>query len=176
MPVVATTSDVRGQNDLYQQAAAEYGAALARLARGYEADPDKQRDLLQEIHLALWRSFEGFDGLCSLRTWVYRVAHNTAASHVIRQRRGRPQMLVSLDEVDALPAEPETDRSVALARLTEMIRRLKPLDRQVILAWLDGMDAAEIGELTGLRSGAVATRVHRIKNILARDFQGARHG
>jgi RNA polymerase sigma-70 factor, ECF subfamily len=167
---------VRGQNDLYQQAAAEFGAALARLARGYEADPDKQRDLLQEIHLALWRSFEGFDGLCSLRTWVYRVAHNSATSHVIRQRRGRPQMLVSLDEVEALPVEPESDRGVALARLTEMIRCLKPLDRQVILAWLDGMDAAEIGELTGLRSGAVATRVHRIKNILARDFQGARHG
>lgn len=173
---MATTSDVRGQNDLYQQAAAEYGAALARLARGYEADPDKQRDLLQEIHLALWRSFEGFDGLCSLRTWVYRVAHNAATSHVIRQRRAHSHVLVSLEEVEALRIEPETDRRVALDRLTELIRRLKPLDRQVILAWLDGMDAGEIGELTGLSSGAVATRVHRIKSILARDFQGARHG
>jgi RNA polymerase sigma-70 factor, ECF subfamily len=167
---------VRGQNDLYQQAAAEYGAALARLARGYEADADKQRDLLQEIHLALWRSFEGFDGLCSLRTWVYRVAHNAATSHVIRQRRARPDVLVSLDEVEALLIEPETDRRVALNQLTELVRRLKPLDRQVILAWLDDMDAGEIGELTGLKPGAVATRVHRIKSILARDVQGARHG
>ncbi|MCC6585489.1 MAG: hypothetical protein IT168_02115 [Bryobacterales bacterium] len=62
-----TTSNVSGQDDLYEQAAAEYGAALARLARGYEADPDKRRDLLQEIHLALWRSFAGFVALCSLR-------------------------------------------------------------------------------------------------------------
>ena len=46
---MTTTSDVRDKDDLYQQAASEYGAALARLARGYEADPDKQRDLLQEI-------------------------------------------------------------------------------------------------------------------------------
>jgi len=174
--VVATTSDVRGQDDLYQQAAAEYGTALARLARGYEADPDKRRDLLQEIHIALWRSFEGFDGLCSLRTWVYRVAHNSATSYVIRQRRARPQMLVSLDEVDAFPIEPETDRKVALNQLTALIQRLKPLDRQVILAWLDGMDAAEIGELTGLSSGNVATKVHRIKSILARDFQGVSNG
>ena len=172
---MTTTSDVRGQNDLYEQAAAEYGAALARLARGYEADPDKRRDLLQEIHVALWRSFEGFDGLCSLRTWVYRVAHNAATSHVIRQRRARPHMMVGLEEVDALSIEPETDRNVALSRLTDLIRRLKPLDRQVILAWLDGMDAAEIGELTGLSSGNVATKVHRIKSILARDFQGARN-
>lgn len=173
---MTTTSNVRSQNDLYEQAAAEYGAALARLARGYEGDPDKRRDLLQEIHIALWRSFEGFDGLCSLRTWVYRVAHNTATSHVIRQRRARPQMMVGLEEVDALPIEPETDRKVALNQLTELIHRLKPLDRQVILAWLDGMEAAEIGELTGLSSRNVATKVHRIKGVLARDFQGARNG
>ena len=91
---------MRSQNELYEQAAAEYGAALARLARGYEADPDKRRDLLQEIHIALWRSFEGFAGLCSLRTWVYRVAHNTATSHVIRQRGARNELLVGLEEVD----------------------------------------------------------------------------
>ena len=174
IPAVATTSDVRGQDDLYQQSASEYGAALGRLARGYEADEDKRRDLLQEIHLSLWRSFEAFNGSCSLRTWVYRVAHNAATSYVIRQRRARPQTLVGLDEVDALPIEPDTDRTVALNRLTELIRRLKPLDRQVILAWLDGLDAAEIGELTGLSPGNVATKVHRIKSILARDYQGAR--
>lgn len=173
---MATTSDVRGQDDLYQQAASEYGAALARLARGYEADPDKRRDLLQEIHLSLWRSLEGFNGSCSLRTWVYRVAHNAATSYVIRQRRSRPQTLLGLDEVEALAIEPDTDNKVALDQLTGLIQRLKPLDRQVILAWLDGMDAAEIGELTGLSSGNVATKVHRIKTILARDFQGGRNG
>ena len=171
---MTTTSDVRGKDELYQQAASEYGAALARLARAYEADPDKRHDLLQEIHLQLWCSFEGFSGSCSLRTWVYRVAHNAATSYVIRQRRARPQTLVGLDEVDALPIEPEMDRKLALRLLTELIRRLKPLDRQVILAWLDGMDAVEIGELTGLSSGNVATKVHRIKTILVRGFQGVR--
>ena len=173
---VATTSDVSRRDDLYQQAASEFGAALARLARGYEADADKRRDLLQEIHLSLWRSFEGFNGSCSLRTWVYRVAHNAATSYVIRQRRARPQTLVGLDELDALPIEPETDKKMALSRLTELIQHLKPLDRQVILAWLDGMDAAEISEITGLSAGNVATKVHRIKSVLARDFQGVRNG
>src|SRR5579872_6142919 len=152
---MATTSVVRGQDDLYQQAASELGDALARLARGYEADADKRRDLLQEIHLSLWRSFEGFNGSCSLRTWVYRVAHNTATSYVIRQRRTRPETLLGLDEVESLVTEPDTDRKVALSRLTDLITRLKPFDRQVILAWLDGMDAAEIGELTGLSPGNV---------------------
>ncbi len=59
------------QNELYQEAASGYGTALERLARGYEADPDRRCDLVQEIHLALWQSLAGFDGRCSLRTWVY---------------------------------------------------------------------------------------------------------
>lgn len=168
---MATTSNVRGHDELYERAASGYGAALVRLARGYEADPDKRRDLLQEIHFALWRSLEGFDGLCSLRTWVYRVAHNTATSYVIRQRRARPELLVSLEESPALTIEPDASRQVALDQLMALVQRLKQVDRQVILAWLDGMEAGEIAELTGLSPGNVTTKVHRIKSILARSFQ-----
>jgi RNA polymerase sigma-70 factor (ECF subfamily) len=119
----------------------------------------------------LWRSFEGFHARCSLRTWVYRVAHNAAISWVIRQKRARPPMLVSLEELEVTPVPPDADRRMALDRLTQLIQRLKPLDRQVILAYLEGMDAAAIGELTGLSARNAATKVHRIKNLLARNFK-----
>ena len=77
-------ADIRhSRDDLYAEAASIYGTALDRLARAYEPDPDKRRDLLQEIHVAVWRSFENFAGRCSLKTWVYRVAHNTATSVVV---------------------------------------------------------------------------------------------
>ena len=91
------------QDELYSEAAQTYGAAMERLARAYEADADLRRDLVQEIHVALWRSFDGFDGRCSLRTWIYRVAHNVGASHVLRQRRTRGQELVGLEELENLP-------------------------------------------------------------------------
>jgi RNA polymerase sigma-70 factor (ECF subfamily) len=168
------------QDDLYREAAAVYGAALDRLARGYEADADKRRDLLQEIHFALWRSFETFAARCSMRTWVYRVAHNVAASHVASQRRSRPGALVSLEELETVadpnPSQPGADRQHALDRLLALIGRLKPLDRQVILSYLEGLDAAAIGEITGISPGNAATRIHRIKAILARQFhQGGPH-
>src|SRR5215210_7694501 len=70
---------------LYTQIADEFGAALGRLARAFEQDPDRRRDLLQEIHLAIWRSLALFDHRCSLRTWVYRVAHNTTTSQILRR-------------------------------------------------------------------------------------------
>ena len=164
------------QDDLYQQASAEYGAALERLARAYEADADKRRDLLQEIHLELWRSFETFEDRCSLRTWIYRIAHNTAASHVLRQRRANSRNLVSLEELEAAPDPSdhagETEQRLALERLLHVIHRLKPLDRQVMLLYLEEMDAPSIGEITGISAGNVRTQIHRIKNLLARRFQG----
>lgn len=153
---------------------------MARLARAYEADPDRRRDLVQDIHVALWRSFTAFDHRCSLRTWVYRVAHNAAASYVLRQKRNNAP-LVSLEDVDPMPdasaGEAAADRTRALERLLELIQHLKPLDRQVILSYLEGLDAAAIGEITGISAGNVATKIHRIKQVLSRQFhQGVRHG
>ncbi len=166
------------QDDLYQKAAADYGAALDRLVRAYELDPDKRRDLLQEIHLALWRSFERYESRCSLRTWVYRVAHNVAASYVIQQRRVNSQVLLSLKEIDSM-ADP-VDRTpgahdrLELDRLMEVIHKLKPPDREVMLLYLEDLDAESIGEITGMSAANVRTHVHRIKAILARRLNAGR--
>ena len=163
------------RDDLYQDAIFNYGPALERLARSYEADAEDRRDLLQEIHLAIWRSFETFDGRCSMRTWVYRVAHNVAASHVIRSRRMRGRKLISLEDFDKIPCKDNAlvaiDRNEILNQVFALIRQLNPLDWQVILLYLEGMDADSIGEVTGISAGNAAIKVHRIKNILARQYQ-----
>ena len=165
------------QDDLYKDAVASYGAALVRLARAWEADPDAREDLLQEMHLALWRSFRTFDARCSLRTWVYRVAHNAATSHVLRSRRGRSIPLVSIEEIEehgGIACDNHGPRSMEtvqiLDRLYALIQRLNPLDRQVILLYLEGVEAASIGDVTGISAGYVATKIHRIKTILANQF------
>jgi RNA polymerase sigma-70 factor (ECF subfamily) len=167
------------QDERYREAAAQFGSALARLARAYEIDAEKRRDLIQDIHFQLWRSFERFDARCSVRTWVYRVAHHVAASHVLRERRMFSK-LVSLEELETLPdksgGQPAADQRVNLERLSELIQRLKPLDRQVIVSYLEDLDAVSIGEITGLSPGNVAVRISRIKNILARRFhEGGGH-
>ncbi len=129
---------------MYREAADGYGAALDRLTSAYEANPEERRDLLQDIHVALWRSFTGFDGRCSLRTWVYRVAHNVATSHVIRQKR-KNSVLVTLEAIEAMPDVQDHDQRANLERLMALIHQLKPLDRQMTLLYLEGMDAASIG-------------------------------
>src|SRR5688572_14032038 len=124
------------QDELYEEATAAFGRALERLARGYEADADKRRDLLQEIHVALWRSLGAFDGKCSLRTWVYRVAHNRAASYVRWDRAKNPGS-VGLEEIEAasepVDREGAVDRNRAQDLLLDLVQRLPPLDRQIML-------------------------------------------
>jgi RNA polymerase sigma-70 factor, ECF subfamily len=159
---------------LYAEVAATYAAALERLAQAYEIDRDRQRDLLQEIHLALWRSFETFDGRCSLRTWVYRVAHNVGATHVLRARRNRASRYVTLEEIESMPAsadiEAGVDRQLTRQRLLGLIQKMAAADRQLILLYLDGLDGATIAEVTGLSVSNANTRIHRIKSTLARLF------
>lgn len=157
---------------LYRQAGDEFAPALARLAHAVERDAEKARDLEQEMHCALWSSLKRFKGDCALKTWVYRVAHNVAADHVARSARGPKK--VPLEDIDELPAaqnpEAEAAEALVLAQVGELVRQLPPIDAQVIVLWLEGESAADISDITGLSPGAVATRIHRIKALLAGHF------
>ena len=166
----AKNSGSQEQNELYARAVAECGRMLDRLPGGYEADPDKRRDLRQEMHLQLWRSFGAFDGRCSLKTWTLRVAHNTAASYVVRERRMNAK-LISLEEIErtleSVEQPRDIDREMALREVQQVILKLRPLDRQIIISYLEGMDAASIADITGLTAANIAMKIHRIKKILA---------
>jgi RNA polymerase sigma-70 factor (ECF subfamily) len=82
--------------------------------------------------------------------------------------------LVGVDQLE-LPAESgdredQFDRARATARLLAVIHELKPLDRQVMLLYLEDLDAPEIAEVTGMSAANVATKVHRITKVLAARF------
>ena len=159
------------QDARYVAAARVHGAMIERLARGYEADADLRRDLVQDIHAALWRSFAIFEDQCAERSWVHRIAHNVGVTHMMTALRRRKTLLVGLDEIDELigtdDIEGEAGERALAERLLGAIHRLKPADRQVMLLYLEDLTAAEIGEVTGLSAGAVAVRIHRLKALLA---------
>lgn len=167
-----------GRDELYQAAIREFGRALDRLAAGYEADPERRRDLRQDIHFQLWRSFEVFDARCSLKTWTFRVAHNTAVTYVNRERRMNARF-VSLEEIErtarSSDEQPDIDRHRALGQLSRLILKLKPLDRQIMISYLEEMDAASIADITGLSAAHVAVKIYRIKNILGRRLLEEQH-
>jgi RNA polymerase sigma-70 factor, ECF subfamily len=123
--------------------------------------------------MELWVSLKSFDGRCSLRTWVYRIAHNVGASHVVRSRR-LASRLVDLETLEggipAADAQAHPDHRFPAAILLDLIRRLKPLDRQIILLYLEGEAAETIAEVTGLSAANIATKIHRIKRVLKQKY------
>jgi RNA polymerase sigma-70 factor (ECF subfamily) len=56
---------------------------------------------------------------------------------------------------------------VLLSRLMELIQRLRPLDRELVVLYLEGLSAAEIAEVAGISAGNVATRMGRVKKLLS---------
>ena len=171
--VGSISTESESPDELYKAAIEQWGSPLERLAAAYEADWEKRRDLSQEIHFRLWRSLHGYDHRCSLRTWTYRIAHHVAASHVMREKR----IFSNLVSLEGLEVPPDNDRGqialeqqLTLAKLSMLIRQLKPLDRQVIVCWLEGIDAESTAEITGLSPANVSVRVSRIKKLLAHRF------
>ena len=78
---------------------------------------------------------------------------------------------VRLPVFDNVNFSVEAGEALVLAQVAALIRRLPPVDMQVIVLWLEGESAADIAEITGLSPGAVNVRVHRIKTLLASHFQ-----
>jgi RNA polymerase sigma-70 factor (ECF subfamily) len=176
MRPTAAADDAEG---LFARALAEFGPAISRIARANEARVDLRSDLQQEIYLELWRSLAIFDRRCSLGTWTYRIALNIAARHVSRQHRLAQRELQSLEEINE-PADPHdassaVDGEMRLDLLSKLITRLKPIDRQVVLLYLDDLDATQISEVTGLSTNHVAVKIHRAKRLLMQLYEGSRH-
>lgn len=156
--------------DRFRDVVRDFTPALWRLSRGYEHDAEKRRDLHQDMLVSIWRALPSFEGRCSLRTFVLRVAHNTACAHVARNKRISVEELVSLEHVDIDVDDRSPETRLDVERLAELVRSLAPLDRQLILLHLEGLEPAEIAEVTGLTKTNVTTKVHRIKALLAKRF------
>jgi len=84
--------------------------------------------------------------------------------------RSRLVSIESIKDIDNWPNNDQVDISIwrdeALHHLFMLIQRLKPLDRQIIISYLEGMEASSIGDITGLSPENIAMKVHRIKDIL----------
>jgi RNA polymerase sigma factor (sigma-70 family) len=140
---------------------AEYANPMRRLCAAYAGDALDREDLFQDIFLAVWRALPAFRGDASVRTWVYRIAHNVALTWRARARR-RQAREIPLDE--DTPACTQLDfRRLALRRA---IAAMNPGDRTLTLLWLEGLSAAEIEEVTGIKSPTVAVRLSRIRKHL----------
>lgn len=142
---------------------------LWRISRTYATERVTADDLHQEILAAIWTGFSTFRGKAALSTWLYRVAINTCINflrrHALRQLVPQNEMR---HEIADAPIEHLKDEYECL---TYLIDRLGPLDKAVLLMWLDELSYGEIADVTGLTPNNVGTRLTRIRTRLQKLWQ-----
>ena len=148
----------------------EHGALIARIARSHESDRGRAEDLVQDICLAIWEALPRFRGAASMRTYIARIAHNRAVSHIARETRVPP--LAPLDPYDdALPSErPSPEDEVAerdaRRRLERAVRELPLALKVAVTLALEGFSADEVAAVLGISTSAAGVRLHRAKAAL----------
>lgn len=148
----------------------ENDARLHKICRVYAGNPEAQRDLYQDILAALWRAFPSFEGNAQPSTWLYRVALNTALSHVRKQDVRDEATLDPEDPVwtDGLPQpEAQLETQDKLHWLYAAIDRLNDMDKALVMMYLDEQSYREMADVLGISENYVGVKLHRIKNQLA---------
>ncbi|MBR0054722.1 MAG: RNA polymerase sigma factor [Bacteroidales bacterium] len=131
----------------------------------FSTNKDEIDDLFQEILIRLWNGFDQFEGRSSAKTWIYRVALNTAINQDRKERR-RPQTVPLTVDID--PYEADNPQTQQIRILYDRISRLDLIDRSLILLWLEGISYDEIGAIIGISPNNVGVRLTRIKEKLVK--------
>ncbi len=153
----------------FQTLIEEHKKILYKVCNAYCRNRDDRDDLAQEIALQLWRSFGTFDARVRFSTWMYRIALNVAISFYRREstrtRSLLPADICLLEESAATASQPEE-----ILLLYQFIEGLDPLNKGLILLYLDGYSYREIADMLGIRETNVATKISRLKQTMKQKF------
>lgn len=144
---------------------------IYKVANAYCSNAEDRKDLVQEIIVQLWKSFDNYKDQYKYSTWMYRIALNVAISFYRKENR-RKQVSNSLSDSILYFAytDVETEIEENIVHLQQFISELKELDKAILLLYLEEKSQKEIAEIIGISETNVATKIGRIKIILKQKF------
>jgi len=146
--------------DEFDRMVHEHQGLIWKICRSFSSNEEDQKDLFQEILYRLWVGKDSFSGDSKITTWMYRVGLNRAID-ITRKKRIKKTSLNDM-QIPSEPQSPDYD----LEALYLAINKLPPLDRAIIILYLDQLSYKEIGEIMGLSEKNVSVKLVRIKRKL----------
>jgi RNA polymerase sigma factor (sigma-70 family) len=144
---------------------------IYKIANSYCKDPEDRQDLIQEITIQLWKSFDRYNGTAKFSTWMYRIALNTAISFYRKDNRRKGfHVPLSKTVIQTTSEILEDEKEVSLGLLEKFIRELNELDRALMILYMEERSQNEIAEILGISVSNVATKLGRIKERLKKQF------
>ena len=164
MPAARTLTSPTDERERFVALMAAHGGIVRKIAATYCRDRDERADVAQEIAAELWQAFPRYDPARPFATWMYRVALNVAISHVrVAARRHRTHVPLDDGRVEGVA---DADTAAALLTLERAVAALDPLNRALLVLYLDDRSHREIAEVLGIGESNVGTRIGRLKERL----------
>lgn len=151
---ILTWREDRRREAEFERVMGEHGAALARVSIAYAPAGSLREDLEQEIALGVWEALPRWNETASLKTFLFRVAHNRCIDVMRKQR-------------------PETSLDAARQLLTQieaLVLELPLAQRQAFTLSLEGLTYEEIAEVMGVTSNHVGVLVYRTRAAVREAF------
>ena len=144
---------------------------IYKVVNAYCKNEEDRKDLVQEIIIQLWKSFDTYDNSFKYSTWMYRISLNVAISFYRKERTRRiisnplTEGIISFTDTDNLE-----DKESDLGMLQQLILQLNDLDKALMLLYLEEKGHKEISQIIGISETNVATKISRIKTRLRSEF------
>ncbi len=161
----------QNKNELFLSVIESHKGILYKIANSYCKDNEDRNDLIQEIIVQLWKSFETYNDQYKYSTWIYRIALNVAISFYRKENRRKEIAHPITDSIlnfAETSSTNDTEKNINL--LLQFISELKELDKALMLLYLEERSHREIAEIIGISETNVATKIGRIKTILKQKF------
>ena len=164
------------KSDLFLSLVQSNKGIFYKVANSYCKNIEDRKDLIQEIIIQLWKSFDDYDDQFKYSTWMYRISLNVAISFYRKEKSRRrisnpfTEGIINFTDDDNLK-----DKESDLGILQQMILELKDLDKALMLLYLEEKSHKEISHIIGISETNVATKINRIKNVLKQKFTQIKH-
>lgn len=144
----------------FEQLVRQHGARIRRIASRYAASGAVD-DLVQDILVRLWRSYPSFRSGAKIETWIYRVALNASMTHVRDSIRDRKKQMAMVAQASSPAAVSATTNMGNV--LVSFLALLGDIDASILMMYLDGLTADEMGGVLGISGNAIGVRINRLK-------------
>ena len=140
-----------------------YQGIIHKVNLVYFSVAEDRKDNFQEVVLQMWRAYPQLKNKEKIASWIYAIAINTSVSKIRKDSR----YILSDDlELNFLTTTDTTETDIDFQRLLSAIRRLKEVDRSIMLLYVEDYSYNEIAEIIGISSSNVGARITRAKKQL----------
>ena len=164
----------KGGEEAFATLAGRYAEPLFALVRRIVGSREEAEEVTQDAFVKAWQNLDRFDGRSSFRTWLWRIACNTAITAAGRHNR-RTAALISIDErmweripdseVDDFFAAEADNRRIEALRAA--IANLEPRERAfVTLFYFEDCPMTDCARILGITESNAKVTLHRIRKKL----------